>query len=105
RQRQRLGETSARVGQALLTNTRAHTLRLARVSTRLRPAALADRIARASERADGLEARATKALENRVLHNRRRLDGTVKLLASLSYQSVLARGFAVVRAAGGAMIR
>jgi exodeoxyribonuclease VII large subunit len=105
RQRQRLGEASARVGQALLANTRSHALLLARVATRLRPAALVDRIARAAERADGLEARAGQALANRMLHNRRRLDGTAKLLASLSYQSVLARGFAVVRDAEGAMIR
>lgn len=105
RQRQRLGETSVRVGQALLANTRAHALRLARVSARLRPAALADRIARAAERADGLDARARQALANRVLQRRRLLDGSAKLLASLSYQSVLARGFAVVRDADGAMIR
>lgn len=105
RQRQRLGETGARAGQALLANTRAHTLRLARVSARLRPAALAERIVRASERASGLEARARQALGNRVLMSRRRLDGAGKLLVSLSYQSVLARGYAVVRNAEGTMIR
>ncbi|MBC8020981.1 MAG: TetR family transcriptional regulator [Methyloceanibacter sp.] len=37
--------------------------------------------------------------------SRARLDGQAKLLGTLSYQNVLARGFALVRAADGTMLR
>jgi exodeoxyribonuclease VII large subunit len=37
--------------------------------------------------------------------SRSRLDGQAKLLETLSYQNVLARGFALVRTADGIMIR
>jgi exodeoxyribonuclease VII large subunit len=36
---------------------------------------------------------------------RRKLDGQAKLLSTLSYQNVLARGFTLVRGADGAMLR
>jgi exodeoxyribonuclease VII large subunit len=38
-------------------------------------------------------------------HQRRHLDACAKLLASLSYQGVLRRGFALVRDARGASVR
>jgi exodeoxyribonuclease VII large subunit len=57
--------------------------RFERVGGRLRPGALAAR----------LDAK------------RRLLESQTKLLASLSYQSVLARGYAVVRDEAGAMVR
>jgi len=37
--------------------------------------------------------------------NRRRLDAVTQLLASLSYQRILQRGFALVRDAGGRTVR
>jgi exodeoxyribonuclease VII large subunit len=37
--------------------------------------------------------------------SRRRLDGQVKLLSTLSHHNVLARGFALVRDADGTMLR
>jgi exodeoxyribonuclease VII large subunit len=44
-------------------------------------------------------------LLNRIEAKRRALDGQGKLLVSLSYHSVLARGYAVVRDSNGAMVR
>ena len=105
RARQRVADTWNRAGPSLLANTRAHALRVAKASSGLRPTALADRIARASERADGLADRARQALANRVVQRRRLLDGHAMLLRSLGYQSVLARGYAVVRGHDGVMLR
>ena len=105
RARERLAVVSTRSGRALLANTRAHGLRLTKVSTRLRPGPIAERIARGAERADGLAGRAARALANRLAAQRRRLDGQGMLLRSLGYHSVLARGFAIVRGADGAMLR
>jgi exodeoxyribonuclease VII large subunit len=42
-----------------------------------------------------------RPLERIVLHARQRLDGTWRLISSLSHESVLARGFALVRDASG----
>ena len=42
---------------------------------------------------------------NAVARHRRHLDGCAKLLASLSYQGVLKRGFALVRDAQGMSVR
>ena len=46
-----------------------------------------------------------QALRNRISAGRRQFDACVKLLSSLSYQSVLYRGFALVRDKGGHMVR
>jgi exodeoxyribonuclease VII large subunit len=42
---------------------------------------------------------------NAVAHHRRHLDASAKLLASLSYQGVLQRGFALVRDREGRSVR
>jgi exodeoxyribonuclease VII large subunit len=52
-----------------------------------------------------LQARARQALRNGIAARRRHLDGAGKLLASLSYQSVLERGFALVRDDAGRTVR
>ena len=66
---------------------------------------LQQRLGRARERLASVQARAGQALGNRIAVRRRVLDGTSKLLMSLSYQSVLARGYALVRDADGLMVR
>jgi exodeoxyribonuclease VII large subunit len=52
-----------------------------------------------------LERRAGQALLNRVAVRRRDLDGKSALLKSLGYQSVLSRGFALVRDETGVTVR
>ncbi len=103
--RQRFDEADKRLGRALLANTRAHGLRLARTGSRLTPGSLKQRLGRASERLASVHARSVQALANRVAVRRRGLEGTGQLLRSLSYQSALARGYALVRDADGRMVR
>ncbi len=103
--RQRFDACERRLARALLANTRAHGLRHGRLAARLSPGILTSRASRSRERLGVLEARAHQAVKNRASHRRRQLDGQAKLLTSLSYQSVLRRGYAVVRKAGGSMAR
>ncbi len=103
--RQRFDACEKRLGRALLANARAHHTRYARISARLRPAPIMHRIAVCGERAGVLQARAAQALRNGLVARRRQLEGYDKLLGTLSYQSVLQRGFALVRDADGRTVR
>ena len=103
--RQRFDACEKRLGRALLANTRAHHTRYARVAGRLRPAPIRHRISLCGERLGALNARAAQALRNSLATRRRQLDGCGKLIASLSYQSVLQRGFVIVRGADGRTLR
>jgi exodeoxyribonuclease VII large subunit len=103
--RQRFDACEKRLPRALLANTRAHHTRYVRLCSRLRPAAVRQRIAACGREIGALHARAGQALSNRIIARRNRLDGYAKLLTSLSYQSVLQRGFALVRDGEGAMVR
>jgi exodeoxyribonuclease VII large subunit len=103
--RQRFDAVDRRLSRALLANTRAHGTRLARISGRLSAAPIVQKHSRCRERLDVLERRAGQALLNRVAVRRRDLDGKGALLKSLGYQSVLSRGFALVRDETGAAVR
>jgi exodeoxyribonuclease VII large subunit len=103
--RQRFDAIDRRLSRALLANARAHATKLARISGRLSTAPLAQRLARLRERLVAVERRAGQALLNRVAVRRRVLDGKSALLNSLGYQSVLSRGFALVRDEAGLMVR
>jgi len=103
--RQRFDACEKRLSRALLANTRAHHTRYVRLASRLRPTAVRQRISIGAERLAGLDARATHALANYVAARRRQLDGSAKLLGTLSYQNVLQRGFALVRDGEGRMVR
>ena len=71
----------------------------------LSPQAIGDRVARCRERMGVLEARLRQTMLNGVARHRRHLDGSAKLLASLSYHGVLQRGFALVRDEAGRSVR
>ena len=150
--RQRFDAVDRRLGRALLANTRAHGMRLARCASRLQPRLLEARLAaharpargarparrrlagaqrsgraapgwsaspgasarsrsscaspRCGERLDVLDgARAPVACWRAIAAHRRHLDGCAKLLASLSYQGVLQRGYALVRDGEGRTLR
>lgn len=103
--RQRFDAIDRRLSRGLLANTRAHATRFARVSGRLSPAPILQKHARCGERLEALEKRAGRALLNRVAVSRRVLDGKAALLKSLGYQSILSRGFALVRNEAGQTIR
>lgn len=103
--RQRFDEAERRLARALSANTRAHATRLARVSGRVQPALVGHRLARCGERLEVLSSRAGRALMHRSAMLRRLLDGHGQLLASLGYQNVLARGYAIVRDGRGQTVR
>jgi exodeoxyribonuclease VII large subunit len=103
--RQRFDAVDRRLSRALLANTRAHGTRLARISGRLSLAPIVQKHSRCHERLEVLERRAGQALLNRVAVRRRDLDGKCALLKSLGYQSVLSRGFSLVRDEGGVTVR
>ena len=126
--RQRFDAADKRLGRALLANTRAHTLRHARLATRLQPRLLSARIERAGDRLHRIwqhgerslartTARRRSRLEraagrlspqmllHRIGRSRDGLDGCSKLLVSLGYQSVLQRGYALVRDSAGRTVR
>ncbi len=79
--------------------------RLERASARLMPELIGGRLQRAAERLDGLQDRARQALTHRVARQRQLLEGAAGLLRSLSYQSVLSRGYALVRDGDGRNVR
>jgi exodeoxyribonuclease VII large subunit len=103
--RQRFDAADRRLSRALLANTRVHATRLARIGGRLSTAPLVHKLSRLRERLLTIDGRAGQALGNRVGVSRRVLEGKAALLKSLSYQSVLARGFALVRDETGLTIR
>jgi len=103
--RQRFDAVDRRLSRALLANTRAHGTHLARIGGRLNLAPILQKHSRCHERLRVLERRAGQALLNRVAVRRRDLDGKGALLKSLGYQSVLSRGFALVRDEAGVMVR
>ncbi|MBA2126855.1 exodeoxyribonuclease VII large subunit [Hyphomicrobium methylovorum] len=103
--RQRFDAVDGRLSRALLSNTRAHGTRLARTGGRLNGAPLVQKISRLDERLQTLDRRRHRALAQRLVDSRRTLDGRAALLKSLGYQSVLARGFALVRDDAGLMVR
>jgi exodeoxyribonuclease VII large subunit len=103
--RQRFEASARRLGRALLANAGVHATRHARVAGRMRPAMLQGRVSRCRERLDALERRAARALGGGITLERRRLTAQSQLLTSLSYQSALRRGFAIVRNAAGTMVR
>lgn len=103
--RQRFDAVDRRLGRALIANTRAHHLRHVRIASRLSPRLVMGRIERTHERLEVYALRAARAFAATVSSERRRLDSLAVLARSLSYQSVLGRGFALVRDDGGRMLR
>ena len=126
--RQRFDALDQRLPRALLANTRAHGVRQARISGRLTPGLLINLVERRDRRLNDVYARArvaltriaserrmrferiggrlrVEAVANRLDQKRTALEAQAKLLASYSYQSVLARGFAIVRDEHGTMVR
>jgi len=103
--RQRFDHVSARLGLALQANARAHRNMLERMRPRLVPNLISRRMVIARERIVGLDRSRRRAIEAKLGRYRIALDNQGKLLASLAYQNVLARGFTLVRDEQGRMLR
>ncbi len=105
RTRDRFEATFRRGLDALNRTAASRRVRLERMSSRLSPDALRTRVKTATARVADIDQRRQRALENRIAARRHVLDGHSKMLQSLSYRGVLARGFAVVRGVDGQMLR
>jgi exodeoxyribonuclease VII large subunit len=103
--RQRLDNAGGRLPRALLANARAHRSALERCAARLRPHIVARAATAGRERLIRLDRGRQRALAATIERGGRRLDEQAKLLATLGYHNVLARGFTLVRGADGAMLR
>lgn len=148
--RQRFDALDRRLGPALMANTQAHAMRLARVGSRLGPGLVAQRVERARDRLERVKGQIDygfsrsltqrrsrlqrvegglrpERVNSRVMQSRERLavsahalrrgfaevaksararlDASGRLLVSLSYQSALKRGYAIVRSDEGLMLR
>ena len=99
--RQRFDSASGRLVQALKANTREHAARLNRSAPRLTLAPLRALIANERRSLELSGRRSAQALSRLVAFQRQRFDGVAKLVESLSYKSVLRRGFVLVRTEKG----
>ena len=103
--RQRLDTASGRLLQSLRANTQSHRAVLARTAAALRPGLVARQVATARDVLKRLDRDRARAIQTRLERARQRLDAQTKLLGTLGYHNVLARGFALVRDASGTMVR
>jgi exodeoxyribonuclease VII large subunit len=90
--RQRFDAVDRRLGRALLANTRAHGMRLARCTSRLQPRLLEGRLARTRDRLDALGRRATASLTRMTGPRRTRLERTAGRLGLQPIAARIARG-------------
>lgn len=99
--RQRYDSAAGRLVQSLRANTQMHRSRFSRIEPRLSVSAIRRARADAAARVADTSPRARKALLRSIAFKRQQAESAAKLLASLSYKSVLRRGFALVRTADG----
>ena len=103
--RQRLDAATARLPRALRANAHAHRVQLARAAARLSPASLQSRLHRWSDRYRAASVRLHPCATALLERLNARVVGLERILTALSYQGVLARGFALVRDEAGRPIR
>ena len=103
--RQRFDAAAERLAGALRRNLAAHRTELLEAAALLRPRILAIRFGTGRERLATLEARARRAHQTRIAAASRALRALARVLDSISYRAVLARGFALVRGADGKLRR
>jgi exodeoxyribonuclease VII large subunit len=102
---QRFDRAAERLGLALIANVRQHRAKLDALSGALRPAALKQDISRRGERLLSLSTRLAPAMARSLTDKARQTANAARLLETLSHKSALARGFALVRTADGAIVR
>lgn len=105
RARDRLDGLERRNCEALSRAASGRRARLERASGRLSPQPLTARLERSGDRLAGLALRAKTVVWQSLQQRQRALESQGKLMQSLSYQSILQRGFALVRDDTGAMVR
>ena len=102
--RARATQLETRLQNALPRLVTTQRVNLDRAVKRLTPTSIERRTLERKEKLNGLVHRADRAIAQSTERQRNLLNQTVKLLKSLSYTSVLARGFAVVRDRNNALL-
>lgn len=105
RARQRLDMASQRFGGSLSRMVARKRARFDQTGGGLRPAALRREIATRRAEVQRLVMRLPPAMERRLRRLREELAGQARVLESVSYERVLARGFALVTKLDGALVR
>ena len=103
--RQRCDMAQSRLTQALGISLQRKMALMARISGRLSATQVRGRLHQGRDRLAHFEGRLRRAGAHDLEQRRATLTGLAKLLQSLSYRSVLERGFALVRERGGAALR
>lgn len=103
--RDQLDGFGERQSRALQVAVRQKRQGYAAIADRLTPIRLKHQITIGNERLSGLSERMDRAYAIRLTKSRDRLDGLEKLLKSLSYKDVLARGYALLRDDKGQPVR
>jgi exodeoxyribonuclease VII large subunit len=99
--RQRFDQAAERLTNALRRNLEVHRRSYIEAAALLRPAGLKHRLGQGAERLKALELRLDRSQRTRLSEASRRLEGLTRVLDSVSYRAVLARGFALVQGADG----
>jgi exodeoxyribonuclease VII large subunit len=103
--RQRFDYASEKLASALRRNLQEHRRAFLEASALLRPKPIRHHITVCGERTGVLGNRLERAQRTRLARMRAALDNAGRVLESLSYKGVLARGFAVVKGPEGAIRR
>ncbi|MDE2134580.1 MAG: exodeoxyribonuclease VII large subunit [Alphaproteobacteria bacterium] len=103
--RQRFDLTAERLGHALRRNLEAHRRTFIAAASLLRPTGLKNRLSLGSERTRMLTLRLVRSHRVRLAGFQSRLGALSRVLDGVSHHAVLARGFALVRGADGALRR
>ncbi|HEY4265319.1 MAG TPA: exodeoxyribonuclease VII large subunit, partial [Micropepsaceae bacterium] len=103
--RQRFDSSAGRLSAALFQNLQRHRGQFARVSALLRPRIITAEIERGRDCVADDHARLIRGFRQGLRAAGGSLDSCARLLDSLSYRAILARGFALVRGSDGHLKR
>ncbi len=102
---QRFDSISGRLSQALITGLQSRTEKFNLIGGRLRAEHVLADLRNRSDNLNTLAKRAGVSVKRGFMERQRHMDSLGKLLRSLSHEGVLARGFALVQRADGALVR
>jgi exodeoxyribonuclease VII large subunit len=103
--RQRLDNATARLPISLRSNLQRHSIALVRNATRLSIKPLRDQLSIQARQLGDLDKRRGRAMTGLLQRRTDRFTASSKLLSSLSYRSILARGFVLVKDVSGKPVR
>lgn len=103
--RQRFDAVGQRLTAALAASNAAHRRHFLESASQVRPRLLSERLARGRDRLAERHRRLARGFTGEVKSARQKLDAQAQLLKLVSYQSVLQRGFGLVRDEAGQPVR